>query len=131
VMLTRSPVEWPSLLGAVLCGILVPVGVGLLLWVFRMETEVRRDGLYVRCVPFHRGFRRFDVADLSEHHARRYRPIIEYGGWGIRCGWKGWAYNVSGNEGVQLVFRDGRRVLIGSARPAELDTAIESVVHEN
>jgi hypothetical protein len=34
------------------------------------------------------------------------------------------AYNVRGDRGVQLVLRDGRRVLIGSQRADELAKAI-------
>mgnify|MGYP001105476619 CR=1 FL=1 len=131
MVLMRGEAGWRALLVGVGCGVLVPIGVGLLIWVFRLETEVRVDGVYIRCVPFHRGFKRFEAAEVSEHHARKYRPILEYGGWGIRRGWKGRAYNVSGNEGVQLVLRDGRRVLIGSARPCELDAAIGSIMHAN
>jgi hypothetical protein len=39
---------------------------------------------------------------------------MEYGGWGIKYGKMGKAYNVSGNRGVQLEFTDGKRLLIGS-----------------
>jgi len=131
VILAQHPRQWASLPVIVICGILVPVGIGFLIWIARLETEVRQDGLYIRYVPFHRHFKRFQAEDLSEYHARTYRPILEYGGWGIRFGWKGRAYNVSGNRGVQLVFRDGRRMLIGSSRPSELEEAIHSIVHQN
>lgn len=131
VILTRSSVGWAPLLVTIVCGVLIPFGVGLLIWVCRLETEVRRDGLYVRYFPFHAHFRRFGADELSEYRACKYRPILEYGGWGIRYGWKGRAYNVSGNQGVQLVFRNGKRLLIGSAKPSELETAIRSMVHDN
>ena len=57
--------------------------------------------------------------------ARTYRPILEYGGWGIRYTMgRGWAYNVSGNQGVQLELASGKRILIGSQRAEELARAI-------
>ena len=34
------------------------------------------------------------------------------------------AYNVSGNQGVELTLRDGRQVMLGSQRPQELADAI-------
>lgn len=53
--------------------------------------------------------------------ARTYRPLREYGGWGIRWGGKGrMAYNVSGSEGVEVELLDGRTVMVGSRRPDEL-----------
>jgi len=131
VILAQDTRQWPSVLAAIVCGTLVPLGIGLLVWVARMETEVRSDGVYIRYVPFHRRFRRFKAEDLSEYHARTYRPLLEYGGWGIRCGWKGRAYNVGGNRGVQLAFRNGRRMLIGSSKASELEAAIHSIAHEN
>jgi hypothetical protein len=36
------------------------------------------------------------------------------------------AYNVSGNQGVDLTLRDGRRVMLGSQRADELAAAIEA-----
>ena len=126
--IVRGSARTGSILLALIGGVLVPLGVAYLIWVNRLETEVRRDGLLIRYFPFHRRFRRFKAQDLSECQARRYRPILEYGGWGIRWSWRGRAYNVSGNEGVQLVFKNGKRLLIGSAKSHELEAAIRSIV---
>ena len=120
------------ILTLVIAGIFVPVAIGLLFGLLKLETEVRSDGLYVRYFPFHFKFKRFTADDLSEYYARKYRPILEYGGWGIRCSFgKGKAYNVSGNKGVQLVFKSGKRLLIGSQRAEELEEAIRSIMEGN
>lgn len=127
----QEPIELPGVVIAVSCGVLIPLGIAVLIWVSRLETEVRTDGLYVRYFPFHRRFRKFGAEELSECFARKYRPILEYGGWGIRCAWTwkgGRAYNISGNEGVQLVFKNGKRLLIGSKEATELEAAIRSVI---
>jgi len=130
VMSTRQePREVFGTVIVVSCCVVLPLGFAFLIWVNRLETEVRTDGLYVRYFPFHRRFKKFGAEDLSECFARKYRPILEYGGWGIRCGWKGGrAYNVSGNEGAQLVFKNGKRLLIGSKEANELEAAIRSVM---
>ena len=88
----------------------------------RLVTRVDGDGLCVRFFPFVRRRIRFD--EIAECHARTYRPIREYGGWGIRWGPSGKAYNVSGDRGVQLVLTNGKRLLIGSQRADELAEAI-------
>lgn len=111
----------------VVVGVLMPAVISGFLLMLRLETEVRGDGLYVRFFPFHRGFKRFTRGDLQEHYACQYRPVREYGGWGIRYGAKGKAYNVSGKEGVQLVLGSGKRLLIGSQRAQELADAIDSI----
>ncbi|MHC4068508.1 MAG: DUF6141 family protein [Planctomycetota bacterium] len=133
--LTKMPSEQGlseilQILILIIAGIFVPIGIALLFLVLKLETEVRSDGLYVRFFPFHIHFKRFGSEDLSEYFAREYKPIREYGGWGIRCGLggKGKAYNVRGNKGVQLVFRSGKRLLIGSQRAEELEEAIRSIM---
>ena len=95
----------------------------LLLLLGGLETEVRADGLYVRFLPLRRKHR-FGWQEIASAEARTYRPIREYGGWGIRWSTRGKAYNVHGDRGLQLVLADGRRVLIGSQRADELAAAI-------
>ncbi len=96
-----------------------------LFYATRLLTEVRTDGLYVRFVPFHFSYRRIGFDTLKTYAVRTYSPIGEYGGWGIRWSWRnGWAYNVSGNRGVQLELVGGKKILIGSQRPGELAGAI-------
>lgn len=125
----RNPPAAREILIAVLAGIIVPIGISILFTLLKMETQVRSDGLYIRFFPFHIHFRKFSPDDIDECHARQYRPILEYGGWGIRCGLSGngRAYNVSGNKGVQLVLKNGRRLLVGSQRALELEKAILSI----
>ncbi len=102
-------------------GILLP----MLFHSTRLVTEVRPDGLYIRYYPFHRRFHRYGPLDILEAQAVTYRPIREYGGWGIKFGPSGKAYNVTGNRGVRMRLRSGQRLLIGSQRPEELLRAIE------
>jgi hypothetical protein len=92
---------------------------------YRMQliTEVRNDGLSIRFLPLTTQLIPFEHIKTCE--ARTYHPIREYGGWGIRYGRKGKAYNVSGNLGVQLELIPGKSLLIGSRRPEELAKAIQ------
>jgi hypothetical protein len=126
-----SPEILPIIL-LVVAGIFVPIAIAVLFLLLKLETEVRQDGLYVRYFPFHINFKRFTTEDLSEYYARKYKPLLEYGGWGIRYSFrKGKAYNVSGNKGLQLVFKSGKRLLIGSQRAEELEEAIRSIMESN
>jgi hypothetical protein len=88
--------------------------------------EVRGDGIYIRFIPFHLKFRTMPFEEIQSYETRTYRPLREYGGWGIRYGAGGKAYNVSGNRGVQLVLLSGRKILLGSQKPEELVLAIKS-----
>jgi len=117
----------------IIVGILFPVAMTMLFIMLKLETAVRQDGLYVRFFPLHLHFKRFSLDDINEYFVRTYRPIREYGGWGIRCGFgdSGKAYNVRGNKGLQLVFKNGKRLLIGSQQPERLVEALNSIRPDN
>ncbi len=106
----------------VLFGILFPV------WflVMRLEVQVTRTDLRFRLFPLHLQWREFPLATMVKAEAVTYRPIREYGGWGIRIGRKGKAYNISGNRGVQVTLEGGRSFLLGSLQPEKLALAIQS-----
>lgn len=109
-------------------GIGLPILFLVLFLTLKLETKVRSDGLYVRFFPFHIRYKKFGAADLERYYARTYKPMLEYGGWGIRFGKNGRAYNANGNKGVQLVLKNGKRLLIGSQMPDELVEAISSIM---
>ena len=97
-----------------------------LIWLFlimALIVEVRDDALYIHFKPLKR--RQVAYSDIVKVEAVRYRPIMHYGGWGIRRGRNGWAYNVSGDQGVRLDLQDGTDLMIGSQRFVELAAAID------
>ncbi|MHC4757478.1 MAG: DUF6141 family protein [Planctomycetota bacterium] len=112
-----------------LFGILLPLGCAVLFLIFKLETVVRSDGLYVRLFPLHLRFKKFTLDNIREYYARTYKPIMEYGGWGIRYGLgeSGKAYNIKGNKGLQLVFTNGKRLLIGSQKSEKLVEAMNTM----
>ena len=123
----NNPVSDDRLIGlAILVTGLVLAAPALLL-LARLDVTVAADEILILFRPFHLRGKRIALGSVVEATARRYKPLQEYGGWGIRYGGRnGRAYNVSGDEGVQLVLEDGSRILIGSQRSAELERAIRS-----
>lgn len=115
----------------VILGIVVPIGTSILFWIMELETVVRSDGLYVRFFPIHLRSKKFTAGDIKKYYTRKYRPFLEYGGWGLKLGvWivNGWSYTASGNKGVQLVLTNGKKLLIGSQKPEELAAAIDTML---
>jgi hypothetical protein len=97
-------------------------------YLLKLTTEVRQGGIFIRYFPLFR--QTIPWSQVAGHYTRVYRPIREYGGWGVRYGWNGKAYNVWGNRGVQLELAQGKRLLIGSQRADELAQAIETARSE-
>ncbi len=101
--------------------------VSLLVYLFailRLITEVAQDGLHLRFYPLRR--MSIPYASIKSCEVRSYRPIREYGGWGIKFGPGGRALNVSGNRGVQLELEGEKPLLIGSQKAEQLALAIKS-----
>lgn len=109
---------------------LLVLAVIALVYFAELKTVVRPDGLYVRFFPFHLSEVRIAPGELEAAEAVEYQPMRDYGGWGIRWSNAGKAYNVRGNRGVKLTFRDpGRKpLLIGSNQAEQLAAAVESLL---
>lgn len=103
--------------------------VTLLIAITRLDTMIKNDGFYVRFFPFHLKYRKHPWNTISQIFVRKYDPLSEYGGWGYRLGWfgKGKAFNISGNQGIQLVFTDGSKLLIGTNRPNEVRESLDRI----
>jgi hypothetical protein len=76
-------------------------------------------------------FKKYSWDKIAKSFVRQYNPIIEYGGWGLRLGLfgKNRAYNISGKEGIQLVFHDHKKLLVGTNKPEEATNALKKAGH--
>ena len=85
----------------------------------KLVTEIRGDGLFISFVWLWPE-RTIAWDQIRGVETRTYRPIRDFGGWGVRSATRGIVYHARGNRGVRLVLASGERVLIGSQRPDEL-----------
>jgi hypothetical protein len=101
----------------------------LLIFVVRMETQISSEGIQVRFFPFHLKFKKFSWDEISRCYVREYAPIGEFGGWGLRWGLfgQGNAWNVAGNRGLQMEFKNGKKLLIGTQKPDLMIEALEKI----
>ncbi len=100
-------------------------GILILFRYARLITVVNREGLRFRFIPFQIKYHTLPWSRIRSAQARQYSPIREYGGWGIRYGRKGKAYNVSGDRGVEVELADGKSILFGSQRADEFAAALK------
>ena len=105
--------------------VLIGVGLPVLFYNIRLKTRVSEEGIHYQFFPIHLKERTISFDDIESFKARKYSPLKEFGGWGIRFGFEGKAYNVSGEEGLQLVLKNERKVLFGSQKAKELEKAMK------
>jgi len=107
--------------------------IGFLYWFFfilKLEVKVDESGIQYKFHGLHFKYYRLHWDDIAEVESCTYKPILEFGGWGIRWGFKGKAYNVSGNKGIRVKTHNGARILFGTLKP---DAFLKSIncYHKN
>jgi hypothetical protein len=109
------------------------IGMGLVLVVIilllHMTTEVSPSDLRVwfGWLPTYR--RSVPIESIRSVEVVTYRPIAEFGFWGICSGRDGErALTARGNRGVRIELSDGTKLLIGSQRPEALARALEQAL---
>lgn len=108
--------------------ILIPILVIILFLVIRLETKIDEHGISVRFFPFQITFRYYPWRNIKKAYVRKYSPLGEYGGWGLRQGLfgTGKAYNIKGNQGLQIILNNEKKVLIGTQKQNVLKLYLEN-----
>jgi hypothetical protein len=115
--------QWLSLLAM---SVLLFLIVGLLLLI-QLKTTVDEEGVHYQFIPFHFKQKTILWKDIKSAEVRKYEPLKEYGGWGIK-GYsnKNKAYNVKGNLGLQVVLKNGNKILFGTQKDEELKAFLKT-----
>jgi len=124
--------EFPQILNEViiqsdfsLLWICLPMfAVCLLFLVLKLETSITENKLHIRYYPFLKKTINWQDVESAE--------VIAYGfvgGWGIRLGTQyGTVYNVKGNKGLFVKFKNGKKRLVGTQRPDELKKVVNKIL---
>ncbi len=109
-------------------GISVLVLVGLIFVIFvymKLKTKITTEFVMVSFPPFIRKWKKISPDEIDRFEVRTYKAIYEYGGYGIKRGFKsGQSYTVSGNIGLQLYLKNGKKILIGTKKRQAIEYAM-------
>ena len=88
---------------------------------FKLKTRIDEKGIHYQFSPFHLKMKLIKWEVIKKVQVRTYDPISEYGGWGLKGGsfWnkeKGKCVNISGDIGIQVEFKNGKKLLIGTQK---------------
>lgn len=108
---------------------LVMVLVAWMIFKIELKTLIDQKGIHVRFIPFHFKDRTYPWSGIEKVYVREYKPVSEFGGWGLRYSIKGRgrAFNVSGNQGIQIEFKDGKKLLIGTQKPEKAEAVLRKL----
>jgi hypothetical protein len=97
----------------------------LFLFLCKLRVDVTEQGIQYAFFPFHIKPKVVLWKDVETAIIREYSPMGEYGGWGIRGAKSNKAYNVKGNIGLQLSLKSGKKLLIGTQQPTQLNQYLQ------
>ncbi len=97
----------------------------------RLKTKITYEGIYYAYLPFVRKWKKIAKDDIAGYELRKFKAVLEYGGYGMRTRRKaGKAYTISGNIGLQLYFKDGKKLLIGTQKKQAIKYAMVKIIGE-
>lgn len=102
-----------------------------IIFFFKLNTRIDEKGIHYQFFPFHFKFKTITWQEINVAYVRKYDAISEYGGWGLKGGalWnksKGTAINVSGDIGIQLELKNGKKLLIGTQLEEQAKQVLET-----
>jgi len=101
------------------------------IFVLKLYTRIDENGIRYKFFPFQLKFKLLPWNEIKTANVRTYDAITEFGGWGLKGGalWnksKGRAINVSGDIGIQLQLKNGKKLLIGTQKKEEAIRVLEA-----
>jgi hypothetical protein len=96
----------------------------------KLKTIINSEGIMIQFFPFLLKSKFIPWSEVEQIYVKDYNPIYDYGGWGYRIGKRGKAYNTKGSNGLQLILKNGSRLLIGTQKKFELINIVSKVNQE-
>jgi len=127
-LLTGPDTGLPAWARLLIAGAVVLFALGIEALLGGLTVRVREEGLLVHLgtVPVVR--RRIPYSEIVSLESVQYRPLRDFGGWGVR----GWgprkAWSARGNRAVALQLEGDRLVLVGSDHPRRLEERIRKAM---
>jgi hypothetical protein len=115
----KNPDSFTSLELLLIIGIIIIASV--IIFLFKLSTRIDEFGIHYKFFPFHLNYKHIAWNEMDKAYVRKYDALTEYGGWGLKGGklWnksKGTSINVSGDIGIQLELKNGKKILIGTQK---------------
>ena len=101
----------------------------LFIWSMRLQTKIDEQGIYYQYFPIHLSQKFITWSDLKDCQVIKYNSLARFGGYGYRRSLfknKGIAMNVGGKFGVQLILKNGKKILIGTQKEQEAIAVLET-----
>ncbi len=111
--------------------VLFIVAVLVVLALSRLKTKITFDGIFIAFPPLKRKWYRIKVQEIERYEIRTYHANREFGGHGMKKRRKyGMSYTASGNIGLQIYFKNGKKLLLGTQKKQAIEYAMEKLMNK-
>lgn len=93
----------------------------------RLESKLDEHGISYRLFPFQLKTRFISWNEINSAQVRKYDPLGEYWGWGIKGTRKNRAITIANDVGLQLELKNGRKLLIGTLQKEAMEDVIGKI----
>lgn len=94
-----------------LLGLLTTLALLIMLLIIYLKVTANKNKIAIKFYPFFK--REIGFNEIKNIEIIKYKPLKDYGGWGIRYGSKGKAYTIGGNLGLSITLLNDKNILIG------------------
>lgn len=101
----------------------------LLLLSIKLKTKINEQGVYYQYFPNNLNEKHISWADIDQCYIKKHNSIRTFGGYGYkRCyiNKKGLIMNLGGKHGIQLVLKNGKKILIGTQSVKDVERTLET-----
>lgn len=127
-----NPMSNNEIIFSFILALIFSIFMPLLILTSNLRTVITNRGIYYKYFPFINKYRLISKGNIRKYYIRKYRPILEYLGWGIRYSLKGngIAFNTMGNIGLQLELINGKKILFGTQMPDKIIEIMNKIMKD-
>lgn len=120
-----NPMSTEGLIVVGSASVLIMVLIMVFMFASKLKIKITNKALFVSYPPLIRKWKTYSAADIEKYEIRKFKANREFGGYGAKKRRKyGTAYIISGNIGLQLYFKDGKKLLISTQKKQAIEYAM-------
>jgi Family of unknown function (DUF6141) len=121
---------FPSIVNMSAISFAIGISLPILLLVISLKIQVRKDGIYLKIIPFQLSYRKIPWDGLVNYEPYQAGPK-EQNKLGIKDTIAGRSYALGGRRAIKLEFVNGKMVFIESRRPEKIIETIKGIKNNN
>ncbi len=96
------------------------------IYLIKLKYTISNENIIISFFPFLSNSKIIEYSDIKKISIINYKPLIDYGGWGLRYASNKSAYTIKGNKGIYIEMNNGKNLLIGTQ--IDIDSLYENIL---